>query len=103
MRTAIDGYKRLRREEDRRAGHGQCYPLTLEGGEGQLHSQDASETKTVRFLARIPVDPFTGEADWGKRSYQDDWDSANWGGENVYDVYSLSQMRALDDTYYRDW
>ena len=50
-----------------------------------------------------PTDPMTSEADWGMRSYQDDWDSDNWGRENVYDVYSLSDMRALDDTYYKDW
>ncbi len=32
----------------------------------------------------------TGEAEWGLRSYQDEPDSDSWGGENVYDVYSLS-------------
>ena len=52
---------------------------------------------------RIPVDPFTAEAEWGKRSYQDDWDSTSWGGENVYDVYSLFDGKALDGTYYKDW
>ena len=33
----------------------------------------------------------------------DDFDAMDWGGENVYDVYSLSTMRALDDTYYNEW
>ena len=56
----------------------------------------------MKFLQRIPVDPFTGEADWGKRSYQDDWDAKSWRGENVDDVYSLSDMRALDDRSYAD-
>ena len=37
------------------------------------------------------------------RSYQDDWDSTSWGGENVYDVYSLSPGIALDGTYYNEW
>ena len=59
--------------------------------------------KIVKFLQRIPVDPFTGEAEWGVRSYQDDWDADSWGGQNVFDVYSLSDLRALDDTYYKDW
>jgi general secretion pathway protein G len=58
----------------------------------------------VHFLHAIPTDPFTGEAEWGLRSYQDDWDSTSWGGENVYDVYSLYEGRALDGTYYnKDW
>jgi general secretion pathway protein G len=60
--------------------------------------------KKVRFLRRIPVDPMTGEAEWGLRSTRDDPDSTMWGGENVYDVYSLSQARALDGkTVYSEW
>jgi general secretion pathway protein G len=59
--------------------------------------------KTIKFLTRIPVDPMTGEAEWGIRSYQDDFDSDSWGEENVYDVYSLSDGVALDGTYYKDW
>ena len=43
----------------------------------------------MHFLQQIPVDPFTGEAEWGKRSYQDDWDATSWGRENVWDVYTL--------------
>jgi len=64
---------------------------------------ESAEGKLVRFLTRMPVDPITKKADWGKRSYQDDWDSSSWGGENLYDVYSLSDRMALDGTYYRDW
>jgi len=60
-------------------------------------------TNKIYFLKRIPADPFTAEAEWGKRSYQDDWDATSWGGENVYDVYSLSDGKALDGTYYKDW
>ncbi len=61
------------------------------------------ESKTMQFLHEIPVDPTTGEREWGLRSWQDDWDSRSWGGENVYDVYSLSERQALDGTYYKDW
>ena len=64
---------------------------------------DSPESTHVQFLREIPVDPFTGEAEWGMRSYQDDWDSDSWGRENLYDVYSLSPMQALDGTWYRDW
>ena len=81
------------------------YPLELEElVDGvEVSEPDSPDVKIVKFLQRLPVDPFTGEAEWGLRSYQDDWDSDNWGRENVYDVYSLSDMRALDDTYYKDW
>ena len=37
------------------------------------------------------------------RSYQDKPDSKRWGGENVYDVYSLSERKAIDGSRYRDW
>ena len=58
----------------------------------------------VKFLRRIPIDPMTKTKDWGMRSYQDDADSSSWGHENVYDVYTTSQGKALDGkTFYKDW
>ncbi len=59
--------------------------------------------KTVRFLRKIPVDPMTGQATWGERSMQDDPDSTSWGGQNVFDVYSLSDGTALNGTKYSTW
>jgi general secretion pathway protein G len=59
--------------------------------------------KKVRFLHRIPVDPMTGRAEWGSRSMQDEPDSTSWGGQNVFDVYSLSQGTAMNGTKYSDW
>lgn len=61
-----------------------------------------------KFLRRIPVDPFNPdrggeEPKWGLRSYTDQPDSTNWGGEDVYDVYSLSEETAIDGTKYKDW
>jgi general secretion pathway protein G len=60
-------------------------------------------SKKAKFLRRIPVDPMTGKAEWGLRSFQDDADSTSWGGQDVYDVYSLSDGKAIDGTYYKDW
>ena len=57
----------------------------------------------VRFLRRIPIDPITGKDDWGLRSYKDKPDSTSWGGEDVFDVYSKSDSRALNGTLYKDW
>ncbi len=59
--------------------------------------------KKVRFLRRIPVDPMTGEAEWGLRSFQDEPDSTSWGGEDVYDVYSLSEGVGLNGIPYAEW
>jgi general secretion pathway protein G len=56
-----------------------------------------------RFLRRIPVDPMTGRAEWGLRSFQDDPDATSWGGNNVFDVRSTSTGTALDGTKYADW
>jgi len=61
-----------------------------------------------KFLRRIPADPFNPpkpgeEPQWGLRSYVDQPDSTTWGGEDVYDVYSLSDGTAIDGTKYKDW
>jgi general secretion pathway protein G len=59
--------------------------------------------KKQKFLRRVPIDPMTKKAEWGMRSFQDDPDTIAWGGQNVYDVFSLSDGRAIDGTYYKDW
>jgi len=59
--------------------------------------------KKQKFLRRVPIDPMTKKAEWGMRSFQDDPDTIAWGGQNVYDVFSLSSGRAIDGTYYKDW
>ncbi|HEY2858972.1 MAG TPA: prepilin-type N-terminal cleavage/methylation domain-containing protein [Terracidiphilus sp.] len=59
--------------------------------------------KKVKFLRRIPVDPMTGNAEWGMRSMQDDPNSDSFGGQSVFDVYSKSQGTALDGTKYSEW
>jgi len=61
-----------------------------------------------KFLRRIPADPFNPpkpgeEPKWGLRSYADEPDSSSWGGEDVYDVHSLSNETAIDGTKYKDW
>jgi len=61
------------------------------------------QTKKVKFLRAIPVDPMTGNSDWGLRSNQDDADSDSWGGQNVFDVHSKSNGTALDGTKYSTW
>jgi len=79
------------------------YPPDLEAlVEGVSVANDASNRK-LKLLRRVPIDPMTGEAEWGLRSYQDRPDASSWGGQNVFDVRSLSTGVALDGSKYRDW
>jgi general secretion pathway protein G len=61
------------------------------------------QSKKVKFLRKIPIDPMTGSADWGLRAMQDDADSDSWGGQNVFDVHTKSPGTALDGTKYSTW
>jgi len=79
------------------------YPSSLDQlVEGVVLANDATGRRK-KFLRRIPVDPMTGATDWGKRSYQDAKDAKVWGGQNVYDVYSKYEGKALNGSKYRDW
>lgn len=100
MRDAIDRYKI---DADRNAFQikvdSQGYPPDLD----TLVKGVDVQGKKVRYLRKIPVDPMTGNTDWGLRSMQDDPDSDSWGGQSVFDVYSKSTDEALDGTKYKDW
>jgi general secretion pathway protein G len=64
---------------------------------------NGSPDKKVRFLRRIPKDPFTNSTDWGLRSTRDEPDSTGWGGQNVFDVFTKSTEKAPDGTPYSEW
>ena len=59
--------------------------------------------KKFRFLRRIPMDPMTHSTEWGMRAMQDDPTTTSFGGQNIFDVYTKSQDKALDGTKYSDW
>ena len=104
IRKAIDAYKDASTKGliDVKLGT-EGYPETLEIlVEGVKLSQSA-DGKKIKFLRRIPMDPMTGNYDWGKRSMQDDPKSQSWGGQNVFDIYSKSTERARDGTPYSEW
>lgn len=105
MRNAIDRYKDYADRGMLRTEVGsEGYPPDLDTlVKGVALGGSGASGKNVRFLRRVPVDPMTGQTDWGMRSIQDDPDSQSWGGKNVFDVYSKSQGTALDGTKYTDW
>ena len=106
VRTAIDDYKRAVDSGkiggvDVKVGS-EGYPPDLETlvkGVNQVGKIDVK----LKFLRRLPRDPMTGTAEWGLRCYQDEPDSTNWCGENVWDLYTKSGAKALDGTNYKDW
>ena len=104
MRAAIDKYKDL--ADMNKLGPQKLgadnYPETLEILVEGVKLQGEVDKK-IRFLRRIPRDPFTGTSDWGKRSTQDDPKSTAWGGQNVFDVFTKSSEKAQDGTPYSEW
>ena len=100
MRDAIDRYKDA---ADRGAFQTKVgsdgYPPDLET---LVNGVDVAGKK-LRFLRRIPVDPMTGNKEWGLRSTQDDPNTDSWGGQNVFDVFTKAQGTALDGTKYSEW
>ena len=80
------------------------WPPTLQSlVDGETLIGDVKGRK-IRFLRRIPLDPMTNSYDWGLRATQDDPDSKNWGGDNVWDVYCKAHVLSLDGvTYYDEW
>lgn len=81
LRNVIDQYY---------ADHGQ-YPQSLE------------DLVSEGYLRRIPVDPMTGEAEWGEVYYEAEEEEGFGEGGGIWDVYSLSQGVGLDGTPYSEW
>lgn len=109
IRSAIDGYKRVWDEgRIKKSVDESGYPPDLETLVEGVEDVSTPDGKTIRFLRRVPRDPMNPdtslppEETWGLRSYESDPDSPS-EGEDVFDVYSLSEETAIDGTGYRDW
>ncbi len=114
LRTAIDEFRRDCEPAAKVLSSDYCkqdqyyYPESLDMLAEPLKLA-RSPDKTKKYLRRIPRDPMTpvesadNPNNWGLRSYSDDPDSAQWGGGNVYDVYSKSDTIAIDGSKYSTW
>jgi general secretion pathway protein G len=111
MREAIDAYHqaviegRITVKADTNG-----YPGTLnELAEGVPDMKDPDGKKKLYFLRRIPRDPMSllpdktaPEETWGLRSYQSPPDDPQIGND-VYDVFSLSEKQGMNGLPYRQW
>jgi general secretion pathway protein G len=101
MRSAIDKYKEAAERNMFQVKLGtEGYPPDMDT---LVNGVEVQGGKKLKFLRRVPVDPMTGNKDWGLRAMQDDPTSESWGGQNVFDVYSKSNGTGLDGTKYKDW
>lgn len=108
IRDAIDQHKKLSDEGriERRAGD-TGYPRALDDLVAGVRDLRDPEGRRIYLLRRIPTDPFapddlTGSESWGKRSYASPPDAPK-PGDDVFDVYSRSELIGLDGRPYRKW
>jgi general secretion pathway protein G len=104
LRTAIDHYKDASDLGVIQVELGtEGYPKDLETMAEGVPLVNSPDEKKLRVLRRIPRDPMTDSTDWGLRSYQDEPDATEWGGQNVFDIYTKTPAIALDGSKYSDW
>lgn len=75
-----------------------CYPKQLKclvDGVADARNKDLIH----RYLRKLPRDPMTNNFDWGTESSTSDIG----GEEDIFDVFSKSDAKALNGTSYKDW
>ncbi len=109
IREGLDAYKRAF-DEGRiaRSPTDSGYPKRLEQLVEGVTDIKRADGARIYFLRRLPRDPFhpdpsVAAADtWGKRAYASP-PEAPFEGEDVFDVYSLSDRVGLNGIPYREW
>lgn len=109
IRDGLDAYKRAS-DEGRitKSIDDSGYPESLEKlVDGIVDIKDPKKRK-IFFMRRIPRDPMyenrsaSPAETWGKRSYQSTANDPQ-EGEDVFDVYSLSNNIGLNGIPYKEW
>lgn len=112
IREALDAYKKAADEGRIKKSIDETgYPPNLAIlVDGVPDEKDVNKNK-LKFLRRIPIDPvlpkdkvnFDDVANnWGLRSYQSDAENPA-EGDDVYDVYSLSEQIGINGVPYAKW
>ncbi len=111
IRTALDAYKqaasegRIEAPADRSSGYPPALKVLVDGVTDQRSPDHSAK---IYFLRRIPRDPLchdamkSDEETWGKRSYESGPDAPE-EGDDVFDVYSLSDGVGINGIAYKDW
>ena len=109
IREAIDAYKQAADDGHIAKPAGQTgYPRTLEDLVAGVDAIDDPKKGKIYFLRRIPRDPLVddpgmpAEQTWGKRSYESSPDAPQ-EGDDVFDVYALSDAAGLNGIPYNQW
>ena len=109
IRGALDAYRQA--VLDKRieaAADASGYPPRVERLVEGVPDITKPDRRPIYFLRRLPRDPFAGDGNasagetWGKRSYASPPDDPK-EGDDVFDVYSLSQKVGLNGVRYREW
>ena len=108
LRTGIDAYKRAAEMGQIAVrADGTAYPPTLDALVEGVVDVRSPMPKKIYFLRRLPRDPFADPAvpadqTWGLRASDSPPENPR-PGRDVFDVFSLSERKALDGTRYKDW
>ena len=109
IRAAIDAYKQVVDEGRINKVVGTSgYPKSLDVLVEGVEDVKSPVKSRIYFLRRIPRDPFATDPSlpavgtWGKRSYASPPDEPK-EGDDVFDVYSLSDGVGINGIPYREW
>ncbi|MBL8509115.1 MAG: prepilin-type N-terminal cleavage/methylation domain-containing protein [Chitinimonas sp.] len=109
MRQAIDAYKAAATAGRIEVGlDGSGYPPTLLDLVNGVTDKKNPDGAKLYFLRRLPRDPFftddeaPNEVSWGLRSFESPPDAPR-SGDDVFDVYSLSEKKGLNGVPYKEW
>lgn len=99
LQTLVDGVSVIPRAAAAAQQFGNVYT-----SKGQATDNPQLATKKKVYLREIPLDPITGQREWCFRSsYAPPDDGCQSQPENIFDVRSKSDAKALNEEKYSDW